>query len=100
MSDQEMSEVAKSAASKLFDIRLLIGGLFTFYGVVLIIYGFVVKPAEIAKAAGLNVNLGLGIGMLILGLLFLVWRKVSPDASHAESNPTESAPVDGGRPTH
>ncbi|MBA8794867.1 glucan phosphoethanolaminetransferase (alkaline phosphatase superfamily) [Friedmanniella endophytica] len=97
MSDQETSEGVKSAASKLFDIRLLIGGLFTFYGVVLIIYGFVTTPAEIAKAAGININLWLGIGMLVLGLLFLLWRRLNPDASHAEANPTDDVSRPSGR---
>lgn len=88
MPDQEMSAVAKSAASKLFDIRLLIGGLFVLYGVMLTIAGFVVGPAQIAKAAGINMNLWLGLGMLVVGILFLVWRKLSPDSGHAEANPT------------
>ena len=67
-----------SAASKLFDLRVLIGALFTFYGIALTIYGFFTSPEEIAKAAGININLWLGIGMLILGLLFLLWAKVAP----------------------
>jgi len=40
MTDQEASETTKSAAFKLFDIRVLIGGLFTLYGVLLTIYSF------------------------------------------------------------
>ncbi|MGI3779998.1 MAG: hypothetical protein ACRYG2_04395 [Janthinobacterium lividum] len=79
---------AKSAASKLFDLRLLIGGLFTFYGVVLTIYSFFDSPAEIAKAAGIHINLWLGIGMLILGLLFLLWTRLGP-LTPPEPNPTE-----------
>ena len=68
-----------SAASKLFDLRVLIGALFTFYGVALSIYGlFFTSPAEIAKAAGININLWLGVGMLALGLLFLLWAKLAP----------------------
>ena len=68
-----------SAASKLFDLRVLIGALFTFYGVALSIYGlFFTSPAEIAKAAGININLWLGLGMLALGLLFLLWAKLAP----------------------
>jgi hypothetical protein len=71
-------EMAKSAASKLFDLRILIGALFTFYGIVLTIYSFFTTPAEIAKAADLNINLWLGLGMLVLGLLFLLWAKLAP----------------------
>ena len=83
-----MSGAAKSAASKLFDIRLLIGGLFVVYGVMLTIASFVVGPAQIAKAAGINMNRWLGIGMLIVGLLFLLWRRLSPDR-HDDVTPTE-----------
>lgn len=67
-----------SASSKLFDLRIMIGALFTFYGVILIIYSFFTTPEEIAKAAGININLWLGSGMLLLGLLFLLWAKLSP----------------------
>lgn len=67
-----------SAAAKLFDLRVLIGSLFTFYGVVLIFAGIFDGPAEIQKAAGININLWMGIGMLILGLLFLLWWRVLP----------------------
>jgi hypothetical protein len=69
---------AKSAASKLFDIRLMIGALFVVYGVLLTIYGFFTSEAELQKAAGININLWLGLGMLVLGALFLVWMKVNP----------------------
>jgi xanthine/uracil/vitamin C permease (AzgA family) len=68
----------QSAAAKLFDLRVLIGGLFTFYGVVLIIAGIFASAAEIEKAAGININLWMGIGMLITGLLFLLWWRLNP----------------------
>ncbi len=67
-----------SAAAKLFDLRILIGGLFTLYGVILIIAGIFDGPAEIQKASGININLWMGIAMLILGLLFLLWWRVLP----------------------
>jgi len=60
----------------LFDIRILIGGLFTLYGVVLIIAGLVASEAEKQKAAGININLWMGLGMLALGVLFLLWWRV------------------------
>ena len=68
----------KSAASKLFDIRLMIGGLFVVYGVMLTIYGFFTSEAELKKAAGININLWLGLGMLVLGALFLLWMRLNP----------------------
>ena len=85
------TDTPKSAASKLFDLRLLIGGLFTFYGVVLTIYSFFDSPAEIAKAAGIHINLWMGIGMLILGLLFLLWTRLGP-LQAPEPEPTDRKP--------
>ena len=71
-------DAPKSAASKLFDLRILIGALFTFYGIALTIYGLFTSPADIAKSAGIHINLVLGIGMLVLGLLFLLWARLAP----------------------
>lgn len=71
-------EATHSAASKLFDLRMLIGGLFTVYGIMLTIAGFFTSDAEYQKAAEININLWLGLGMLILGLLFLLWVRLSP----------------------
>jgi hypothetical protein len=70
--------VASSAAAKLFDLRVLIGGLFTAYGVVLAVAGLFASEAERQKAPGININLWMGLGMLVLGLLFLLWWRVRP----------------------
>lgn len=91
MSDKQMSEPVRSAASKLFDLRIMIGGLFTLYGVLLIIYSFFTPDAEIQRSAGIDINLWLGLGMLLLGILFLIWAKVNPQ-EQAEPNPTDAEP--------
>ena len=90
MSDQRMdtADTPQSAAAKLFDIRLLIGGLFTLYGVMLTVAGFFTSDSARHKAAGININLWLGIGMLVVGLLFLLWRRLSP--LRVEPNPTDN----------
>ena len=36
------------------------------------------SAAEIAKAAGVRINLWTGLGMLALGLGFLLWAKLRP----------------------
>ena len=71
-------DAPQSAASKLFDIRLLIGGLFTVYGVMLTVAGLFTSDANLRKASEININLILGIGMLLLGGFFLVWHRLSP----------------------
>ena len=68
----------KSAAAKLFDIRLLIGGLFTLYGLMLTVAGLFTSDANREKASGININLWLGLGMLALGAFFLLWRQLNP----------------------
>ena len=67
-----------SSASKLFDLRYLIGGLMGVYGVLLIIVGLLDSQAEVDKAAGIRINLWMGLGMLVLGLLFLLWARTRP----------------------
>ncbi len=44
----------------------------------LTIAGFFTSPEELAKAAGININLWLGIFMLLVGIFFLVWARLSP----------------------
>lgn len=63
------------ASSGLFDLRYLIGGLFTLYGIVLIVASFFVSNA---KAGGIDIDLWLGLGMLILGVFFLLWARARP----------------------
>lgn len=80
-------DAPRSAMYKLFDIRLLIGGLFVLYGVMLTVAGFFTSDAERQKASGININLWLGLGMLVLGLLFLLWRMLRP--LRIEPNPVD-----------
>jgi hypothetical protein len=79
-------------AANLFDLRRIIGGLFTVWGVLLIILGATDSDAEANKAAGININLYAGIGMLILGLVFVAWalsRPLSADLEDAGRGPGE-----------
>jgi hypothetical protein len=67
-----------SSANKLFDLRYLIGGLMAVYGILLIVVGLFDSQAEVDKAAGIRINLWMGLGMLVLGLLFLLWARTRP----------------------
>jgi hypothetical protein len=71
-SDDELKR--QSAAAKLFDVRLVIGGLFVVYGVIVTLLGAFDSGAEIDKAEGVRINLWMGLVMLALGGLFLLWR--------------------------
>jgi hypothetical protein len=79
-------------AANLFDLRRIIGGLFVVYGVLLAVLGLFDSQKEIDKAAGVNINLWAGLGMLAFGLLFITWaltRPLSEELGEAG---------DGGRP--
>jgi hypothetical protein len=70
------------ASNTLFDLRYLIGGLFSVYGIVLVIAGFFVSNV---KSGGINIDLWLGLGMLVLGIFFLVWARMRPLHLEGES---------------
>jgi hypothetical protein len=72
------AETPQSAAARLFDLRSLIGGLFVLYGIMLTVAGLFTSSANLAKASHININLWLGIAMLILGVLFLLWWRLRP----------------------
>lgn len=82
-------EHRSATAARLFDIRRIIGGLFTVYGVIVTIAGLTASDAEIAKAQGININLWAGLGMLLLGLFFLVWLMLSPTPPPPAALPQE-----------
>jgi xanthine/uracil/vitamin C permease (AzgA family) len=76
-----MSSEASSHPRKagVFDLRLIIALLIGVYGVVLTIMGIgFTTAAEIAKAAGVNINLWAGIGMLVVAVLFILWARLRP----------------------
>jgi|SRR5947209_901842 len=78
LSDEEELQAARTANR--FDIRRLIGGLFILYGVILTVTGIVGSTHVKTKAAGININLWTGIGMLIFGGLMVFWALARPVA--------------------
>jgi hypothetical protein len=71
------TETPKKAG--VFDIRLIIALLIGAYGLVLTIMGIgFTSEDEIDKAAGVNINLWAGIGMLVFTALFVLWARLRP----------------------
>jgi hypothetical membrane protein len=81
--------------ARLFDVRRVIGGLFVVYGLIVTLLGIFDSPAEIDKAQGVRINLWMGIAMLALGLLMLLWLRLSPP--EASPGAEEDAPDDDAR---
>ncbi|MFI0788521.1 hypothetical protein ACH4Q6_23345 [Streptomyces lydicus] len=93
----EELERESATAARLFDVRRIIGGLFVVYGVIVTIAGLTAGDADLKKAQDININLWTGLGMLALGVFFLVWLKLRPAvpptaaelAAAAEDGPAE-----------
>jgi hypothetical protein len=75
-SDEE--EIAAAKAANRFDIRRLIGGLFVLYGLILVALGLFGSHQIKHKAAGINVDLYTGLGMLVFGGLMIFWALSRP----------------------
>jgi drug/metabolite transporter (DMT)-like permease len=66
---------------RLFDLRWIIALLFGIYGVVLLVMGIGFETdADRVKTGGFNVNLWVGIGMLLLTAFFAIWALLRPVA--------------------
>jgi hypothetical protein len=79
-----MAEKKKAGA---FDIRIVIATLIGIYGVVLTVLGIVEKQTEIDKAAGININLWGGLGMLAFTAVFVLWTRLRPIAVPVDAKP-------------
>ncbi|RRO15671.1 hypothetical protein EIL87_16825 [Saccharopolyspora rhizosphaerae] len=71
-------ERQSGTASRLFDVRTVIGALFLVYGVLIGGAGLFPDAAELEKAQGVNINLWTGLSMLVVGGLFLLWLRLRP----------------------
>jgi hypothetical membrane protein len=91
-----MAEDSKRKVARLFDVRLVIGGLFTIYGVIVTLIGVFDNHSEIQKAQGVRINLWMGLGMLALGLLMLLWLRLNPlpTPEPGAEETTETGPSD------
>lgn len=71
------------------DIRYPIGGMFSIFGIVLLVYGFVSSPAIYERSLGINVNLWWGIVLLVFGLVML-WLALRARRSQVSGNPDQT----------
>ncbi len=76
LSDEDEERAAKLANR--FDVRRIIGGLFLVYGVVLVVLGIVGSHTVKTKAAGIDIDLWSGLGMLVVAALMIAWALLSP----------------------
>jgi hypothetical protein len=77
------------------DIRTPIGLMFSVFGLILTVYGFVADRAIYARSLGINVNLYWGLALLAFGAVMLLLGK------SAKSGRAKEVPVDkesGSRP--
>ena len=89
------SEPSVRRAANLFDLRRIIGGLFVVYGLLLAVLGLFDSQEEIDKAAGVNINLYAGLGMLVFGILMIVWaltRPLGTEIAEGGEHPERAAP--------
>ena len=91
---EQPAKTRVAQAANLFDLRRIIGGVFVFYGLLLTVLGLFDSQEEIDKAAGVNINLWAGLGMLAFGLFMIAWaltRPLSEELSEGEG-PASAAP--------
>ena len=86
---QDEAEAAKVANR--FDIRRLIGGLFIVYALILIALGLFGSHTIKTKAAGINVDLWTGLGMLVFGALMVFWALSKPTVPEPEGTRGEGS---------
>ena len=82
MADSDEQEIREAELANRFDIRRLIGAVFVVYGLILTALGVFGSSHVKNKAAGLNIDLWAGIGMLVFAALMIAWallRPVEPD---------------------
>ncbi|MEX3101346.1 MULTISPECIES: hypothetical protein [unclassified Streptomyces] len=89
-------EEKSTTAARIFDLRRIIGGLFVLYGIIITITGITDGDAEIDKAQGININLWTGLGMLALGVFFLVWLWLRPTPAPTPPLPSPGETEDAG----
>jgi NADH:ubiquinone oxidoreductase subunit 4 (subunit M) len=76
--DPDPDEDRELRAATLFDIRRIIGGLFLLYGVTLTVLGLGASDEDLKRAEGVNVNLMVGLIMIVMAAMFIAWALWRP----------------------
>ncbi|MFA7265407.1 MAG: hypothetical protein WC054_03755 [Candidatus Nanopelagicales bacterium] len=81
------------AQARMLDLRTYICALFAIFGVTVTILGFFATPAELEKAAGMNINLYAGLSMVALSVVMGVWAIVVPPELPEPTTTPEQLPL-------
>ena len=76
--DDDHTDERDLRAANLFDIRRIMGGLFLLYGVTLTVLGFGASDEDLRRADGVNVNLLVGVVLLVMAACFIAWALWRP----------------------
>jgi hypothetical protein len=95
--EEQRGGATDERAANLLDIRRIIGGLFLLYGIVLTVLGFDASDADLQRAHGVNVNLAVGITLLIAASLFIAWALLRPLGRELEEAEAEAEDARGER---
>lgn len=78
LTDAEKDAVVRS--TRRFDLRRIMGALFVVYGAIVLTVGLVNlgTTTETRLTGGIQINIWTGLGMLVLGGLFLLWDRLAP----------------------
>jgi hypothetical protein len=94
MTDDNHTDDREIRAANLFDIRRIIGGLFVLYGITLTVLGLGASDEDLKRADGVNVNLLVGIVLLVMAACFIAWALWRPLGRELERAAAESGDDD------
>ena len=78
-------ETAGSRRAGLFDLRLILAVLFLLYGVIVLLVGLFSDSSDYKEKTGdVNINVWMGISMLVVAALFGLWARLRPIVVPAE----------------
>ncbi|HZC14038.1 MAG TPA: hypothetical protein VE270_08465 [Thermoleophilaceae bacterium] len=88
----EVSAEQVERATNLLDVRKIIGGLLGVYGVILLGAGIFGSDADKQQAAGVNINLWVGLALMLACGVFWAWALWRPLTQELEEGSSERAP--------